>query len=163
MRQNPYNVVEADLAREDHQDSTVLLVNAYAMDPMGGGQSLSDAARRELITGLRQHPTTMVLLAYAGPAPVGIAVCFRGFSTFAARPLMNIHDFFVVPNLRGAGIGRALLSAVEERARTSGCCKLTLEVKAKNVRALRVYYAWGFNQPDSGRENDGVLFMTKPL
>jgi len=40
-------------------------------------------------------------------------VCFRGFSTFAAAPLINVHDLAVVPGFRGQGIGRRLLEAVE--------------------------------------------------
>lgn len=36
-------------------------------------------------------------LAYRGTGPIGPAPCFRGFPTFAARPLVNIHDLFVAP------------------------------------------------------------------
>ena len=99
-------IVEADLARTDHQEAVVQLLNAYAIDPMGDGKPLSEIARRDLIPGLQQHPTTMIFLAFDGRAPVGLAVCFRGFSTFAARPLLNIHDFSVLPACRGAGVGR---------------------------------------------------------
>src|SRR5262245_11661227 len=79
-------VLEADLSQVDHQETTLHLLDAYAQDPMGDGQPLSDLARREVIPGLRQHPTTMIFLAYREGQPVGLAVCFRGFSTFAARP-----------------------------------------------------------------------------
>ena len=47
--------------------------------------------------------------------PVGAAVCFIGFSTFAAKPLINIHDFVVLPAARGKGVGRRLLEAVEKK------------------------------------------------
>src|SRR5687768_482257 len=122
-------VVEAELSRPEHQEATVHLLNAYAMDPMGDGKALTETARRDLIPGLREHPTTMVFLAYLGSEPVGLAICFRGFSTFAARPLVNISDYFVLPAHRGAGIGHLLLDAIERRAREIGCCRLTLEVQ----------------------------------
>ena len=122
----PITVLQADLSRSEHQAATVELLNAYAMDPMGDGRPLSDAARHDLIPGLREHPTTMVFIAYDGPEPVGLAICFRGFSTFAARPLVNISDYFVLPACRGAGIGRHLLAAIEQAARAIGCCRLTL-------------------------------------
>jgi GNAT superfamily N-acetyltransferase len=156
-------VVEADLADAEHQAATLDLLNAYAMDPMGDGRPLSEAVRRELIPGLRRHPTTMVFLAYQGAAPVGLAVCFLGFSTFAARPLVNISDYFVAPAKRGAGVGRLLLEAVERHGRELGCCKLTLEVQENNARARRVYAAAGFSQAVYVPEAGGSLCMVKRL
>jgi len=163
MNERPITVVEADLARADHQDATVQLLNAYAMDPMGDGRPLSETAKRDLIPGLRQHPTTMVFLAFRDAEPVGLATCFRGFSTFAARPLINISDYFVVPAQRGAGIGRLLLAAIERRAREIGCCKLTLEVQENNHRAKCVYAAAGFTQAIYVPEAGGSLYLSKPL
>jgi GNAT superfamily N-acetyltransferase len=155
--------VQADLQQPDHQAAVLTLVDAYSRDPMGDGAPLSAAARARLIPGLRQHPTTLVLLAYDGDTPVGVAVCFVGFSTFAARPLVNLHDVAVLPTHRGRGVGRALLAAVEAQARELGCCKLTLEVLDQNHRALRTYAAAGFKryalQPGTGE----AIFLTKPL
>jgi ribosomal protein S18 acetylase RimI-like enzyme len=73
-----------------------------------------------------------------------LAVCFFGFSTFQARPLLNIHDLAVVPEYRGRGVGRALLEAAEARAAERGCCKLTLEVQDANPRARQLYERYGF-------------------
>ncbi len=155
--------VQADLQRPEHQAAVLALVDAYSRDPMGDGAPLSPEARARLIPGLRQHPTTLVFLAYDGDTPVGVAVCFLGFSTFAARPLVNLHDVAVLPTHRGRGVGRALLAAVEAQARELGCCKLTLEVLDQNHRALRTYTAAGFTpyalQPGAGE----AIFLTKPL
>ena len=141
-------IFEADLGRADHARDVVAMVDAYAQDPMGDGKPLAEEVKRALIPGLRQHPTTMVFLARArasgGTEPVGVAVCFLGFSTFKARPLLNIHDLAVVPAYRGRRVGARLLAAVEARARALGCCKLTLEVFINNHRARQVYEAAGF-------------------
>ncbi len=139
------------------------LLDAYAMDPMGDGKPLSETARRNVIPGLRQHPATLVFLAYRDTEAVGLAICFRGFSTFAARPLINISDFFVVPAHRGTGIGRRLLGAIEQRARDLGCCRLTLEVQENNRHARRVYGAAGFSQAVYVAEAGGSLYLSKPL
>jgi GNAT superfamily N-acetyltransferase len=163
MKKSHTSVVVADLSHHDHQEAAVNLINAFALDPMSGGKPLSETARRDLIPGLQQHPTTLVFLAYQGSEPVGLAVCFRGFSTFAARPLINIHDFFVVPSLRGAGIGHSLLVAIEQHARAIGCCKITLEVKENNHRAKKVYFASGFSRSANVPEAGGALFLSKPL
>lgn len=101
-------VREANLNDPLHQQAILHLLNAYSMDPMGDGKPLSAETRERLIPGLREHPTTIVFLAYEKKAAVGIAVCFRGFSTFAAKPLINIHDLAVLPEHRGRGIGRQL-------------------------------------------------------
>jgi GNAT superfamily N-acetyltransferase len=163
MNTDQVTILEADLSRPDHGAVIVELLNSYAMDPMGDGKPLSETTRRTLIPALREHPTTLIFLAYRGAEPIGLAVCFRGFSTFAARPLLNIHDFYVIPSCRGTGVSRHLLTAVEKRAREMDCCKLTLEVLENNHRALGVYSAAGFKQATYQPEAGGSLFFTKPL
>jgi hypothetical protein len=89
----PIEIIEADLDRDDHRHSVLELINAYARDPMGNGQPLPSRVKNELIPGLRNHPTTLIFLAWCDGRAVGIAVCFIGFSTFAARPLRNGSPF----------------------------------------------------------------------
>lgn len=159
----PVEIVEADLTRADHQHAVVELIDVYARDPMGNGAPLPDDVRGALIPGLKQHPTTIILLAYQDGKAVGIAVCFRGFSTCAARPLVNIHDLAVLPACRGQGVGRRLLEAVEQKARDMGCCKLTLEVLENNHRAKQVYEEAGFAQAVYQEAAGGALFLSKSL
>ena len=157
------DIIEADLSHSPHQEAIIHLLDAYARDPMGNGQPLTEQVRVELIPGLQQHPTTIIFLAYVDGERVGIAVCFKGFSTFAARPLINIHDFAVLPDHRGLGIGRSLLAAIEKKAIALGCCKLTLETQENNTRARKVYQAAGFAQAVYQADAGGSLFYTKPL
>lgn len=159
----PLRIEEVDLDRDDHQSAVLMLVNAYACDPMGNHAPLSEEVRNRLIPGLRAHPARHIFLAYRNEAPIGIAVCFLGFSTFNARPLINIHDLAVLPEYRGQGVGRALLAAVEQKARELGCCKLTLEVQEYNRRARGLYEAFGFVQACVDDPAGGALFFTKPV
>jgi ribosomal protein S18 acetylase RimI-like enzyme len=159
----PIEIVEADLNRDDHQRSVLELIDAYANDPMGNGRPLPAPIKDALIPGLRKHPTTLILLAFCGDQAVGIAVCFIGFSTFAARPLINIHDLAVLPGNRGGGVGKKLLAAVEDRARAMDCCKVTLEVLENNHRALKVYAAAGFARATYTEAAGGALFFSKKL
>jgi len=159
----PIEVVEADLNKAEDQQAVVALVDAYAADPMGNGKPLPDEVRRNLIPGLRRHPTTLIFLAYQGENAVGIAVCFLGFSTFAARPLINVHDLAVLPAFRGKGVGRLLLDAVERRAKQIDCCKVTLEVLENNHRARQLYQTAGFAQVKYAEAAGGSLFYAKPL
>jgi GNAT superfamily N-acetyltransferase len=156
-------VVEADLSDQAQQAAIVTLLDAYARDPMGNGAPLPADVRNRIIPGLREHPTTLIFIAYRGSDAAGLAVCFRGFSTFAAKPLINIHDLVVLPQHRGQGIGAALLEAAAGKGRAMGCCKLTLEALGNNHRALRLYEAKGFKQVTHLPEAGGAIFMSKIL
>ncbi|MGH2726059.1 MAG: GNAT family N-acetyltransferase [Actinomycetota bacterium] len=160
--EHPVEVVAADLERSDHQNAVLALTDAYATDPMGNGAPLAADKRDRLIDGLRAHPTTVILLAYVDGEAAGIATCFLGFSTFAARPLLNIHDLAVAPEHRGRGVGQQLLAGVERKARELGCSKITLEVGDRNETARGLYDRAGFVQP-SGHEAGALIFYTKDL
>jgi ribosomal protein S18 acetylase RimI-like enzyme len=159
----PIRVVEADLKLPAHQKAVLAMIDVYARDPMGETKPLDPDVRARLIPGLQNHPTTVVFLAFHGDQAVGAAVCFIGFSTFAAKPLINIHDFVVLSALRGKGVGRSLLEAIEGKARELGCCKLTLEVMDNNHRALRIYEAAGFARYALQKGSGTAIFMSKPL
>lgn len=155
--------LEADLDHEDHVADTLRLLDEYSADPMGDGHPLSAQARRDLIPGLRLHPTTHVFLAYANSEAVGLAICFLGFSTFAAQRLLYVMDFFVQPAHRGRGIGKRLMDTVGNRARELGCCRLTLEVQENNHHARRIFAAAGLKQAVYVPEAGGAICMHKPL
>jgi ribosomal protein S18 acetylase RimI-like enzyme len=145
--QASFVVRRADLRSLADQQAVRSVLNAYAADPMGGGEPLAEDVMERLIPGLRAHPTALVMLAFADDQAVGIAVWFMGFSTFTARPLINVHDLAVIPPQRGRGVGRALLRAVEQEARQLGCGKITLEVRHDNAVAQGLYRAEGFDHP----------------
>jgi len=163
VRGNGVRVARADLADPVQAEAVLALIDTYARDLMGGGEPLPPAVRDRLIPGLRAHPTTLVFLAWDGTEAIGAAVCFLGYSTFAARPLVNIHDLSVVPAWRGRGVGRLLLRAVADWARAHDCCKVTLEVLDHNRRARALYDSEGFRPPDMGHPGEQMLFLTKAL
>jgi ribosomal protein S18 acetylase RimI-like enzyme len=156
-------VVAADLNDPHHQHAIRELIGGYALEPMGNGEALPEEVLDRLIPGLQQQPNTLVFLAVESDACVGVAVCFVGFSTFAGLPLVNIHDLAVAASHRRRGIGRQLLAHVEAVGRKLGCCKLTLEVRADNDRALGLYRSFGFGDLGYGRHEGGVWFQTKRL
>ena len=137
-------IVAVDLENPAISAAWLDLLDHYAHDPMGGGDGLTDYAKNHLAERLRALPTFHGALAWDGENAVGLINCFEGFSTFAAQPLLNIHDIAVRRERRGAGIGQALLDWAVTRARELGCCKLTLEVLSNNERALASYERAGF-------------------
>jgi len=154
-------ISDADFANPAHCAGIVEVLNSYAIDPVGGGEALSADVRQRLVPALREHPTALVLIAFVDRRPVGVAVCFFGFSTFEARPLLNVHDLAVLPEYRGKGVGRALLGAAEARAVRRNCCKLTLEVQDDNRRARALYKSFGF--ADFVVANSATRFLAKRL
>jgi ribosomal protein S18 acetylase RimI-like enzyme len=152
------NTLLADLKNPAHQNAIVDLLDMYCRDEFGDGKPLAAEARANLIPGLIRHGGARVFLAYEGEQPLGVAICLVGFSSFRARPLVNIHDIAVSPAARGQGIGRQLLAAVAADARALGCCKVTLEVRSDNARAMGLYRSVGFrpSEPET-------LFWTQKL
>jgi len=127
-----------------HADALVFLLDAYARDPAGGGQPLSEFARTHLVAELAARPQAFSVLAFDGAQPVGLVNCIEGFSTFACRPLVNVHDVVVLASHRGRRVGEQLLALVEAIARERGACKLTLEVLQGNSPAIKLYERIGF-------------------
>ena len=144
MTLNSTRVTAIDLENPSHAQSLIELLEHYARDPMGGGKGLAHEARQRLVPELRKIPGYAGALAYIGEEPVGLINCFTGFSTFAARPLINIHDIVVRKEQRGHGVAKALLEWAQRLATRLHCCKVTLEVLSNNQQALRVYERAGF-------------------
>lgn len=151
------------LAQPAHAEAFLMLLDHYARDPMGGAKPLDDTVRATLVGHLRQRRDFVAFLAFSGDIACGLINCFEGFSTFAARPLLNVHDLVVHADYRGQAIGRALLTAAEQAAHARGCCKLTLEVLSNNHAALSAYERAGFRpyvlDPAAGQ----ALFLQKWL
>lgn len=156
-------IVDADLSRAEHQNAIVAMLDAYMRDPMEGGESPSEQVKRDLVPGLRAHPACYVFLAYRDGAPVGFSICFLGFSTFNARPLLNIHDIFVDSSVRGIGIGAMLLERIEAKARNLNCCRITLEVREDNRVARGLYRKVGFDRVVVGPDRVPMEFWHKSL
>jgi ribosomal protein S18 acetylase RimI-like enzyme len=123
------------------------LLDLYARDPMGGGEPLAASVLERLCDDLARRPDAASFLAYrvTDPSdPVGLINCFEGYSTFKAKPLLNVHDIVVHPDIRGQGVAQALLGAAQQLAIERGCCKLTLEVLSGNTVAMNAYDRFGF-------------------
>lgn len=156
-------IVRADLHNPQHGEALVYLLNEYAKDEMGGSAPLADEVQANLAKALAARSDAHVLLAWVDGEPAGVATCFEGFSTFACRPLLNIHDIAVHPDHRGRGLGKRLLAEVERLARDLGCCKLTLEVLEGNKVAQAAYSASGFAGYELSPEVGRAMFWQKKL
>ena len=156
-------VLQASYTNAVHADAIGLLLNSYAEDPMGGGHSLPADLLQQLPAELAKRPHAFSVLAFVGGEPAGLVNCFEGFSTFACRPLVNVHDVVVIDKFRGFGLSQKMLQKVEEIARQRGCCKITLEVLEGNELAQSVYRKFGFDDAVFDPAHGRMLFWNKPL
>jgi ribosomal protein S18 acetylase RimI-like enzyme len=156
-------IVRAHYDRPQHADAVLALMDTYARDPAGGGEPLGDFPRRHLIRELAARPFVFSVLAFDDATPVGLINAIEGFSTFACRPLVNIHDVVVAPDHRGRGIARDLLAEVDAIARERGACKLTLEVLDGNASARALYQRLGFVPYQLGPAMGQARFLHKWL
>lgn len=97
---------------------------------------------------LREHlfgavPACGALLAEHDGAPAGFALFFPTYSTFRTQVCLHLEDLFVQPELRGRGIGLALLRAVAAVAVARGCPRLDWQVLDWNVPAIGFYEKQG--------------------
>lgn len=107
-------------------------------DPSAWGES----ALASLLSG----PGCFALIALRDGEPVGFALARQ------AADECELLSLGVLPAWRRLGIGRALLSAVCERAMTNGVRHVYLEVAADNCAGRALYHALGF-VPRAWRKN----------
>ncbi|KAA3640917.1 MAG: GNAT family N-acetyltransferase [Proteobacteria bacterium] len=156
-------VIQADYRNAQHARHVIELLDCYATDPMGGGMALSDYTAQNLISVLAERDDAFSILAYVDGQPAGLVNCFEGFSTFACRPLINIHDVVVAGEYRGMGISRKMFDMVEDIAQQRSCCKLTLEVVSGNTTAQAAYERFGFKPYQLDEHHGFAMFWEKAL
>jgi GNAT superfamily N-acetyltransferase len=156
-------VLETDLTLPEHASALIQLMDEYALDPMGGGRALSQFARENLVSELKKCDTAHVIFAFVDGKPAGLVTCLEGFSTFACRPLLNVHDVIVSAEYRGRGLCKRMLEVAEAVARRLGCCKMTLEVLEGNVAAQAAYQSCGFAGYELDPRMGKAMFWEKKL
>jgi len=139
-----FSVRRADYGAADDAAALVTLLDAYASDPASGGEPLSAFAKANLVRELAARPQAYSVLAFDGAQPVGLVNCIEGFSTFACRPLVNVHDVAVIASHRGCGIAEQMLREAERIAIERGAVKMTLEVLSGNAPAMKLYQRIGY-------------------
>lgn len=156
-------VIKVDYHNPQHAKHMVELLDCYATDPMGGGVALSDFTAQNLVPALAKRPEAFSLIAYVDGQPAGLMNCFEGFSTFACKPLVNVHDVVVAQEYRRMGVSRSLFDRAEAEAIERGCCKLTLEVLEGNAIAQTAYENYGFSHYQLSPQMGAAMFWEKKL
>jgi Acetyltransferases len=160
------DVLVADYSNTCHQAAIADLMQGYSGDLMGGGSALPREHCAKISKALETFGHAVTVLAFSKESsnlPLGIATSITSFSTFYLKPVLNLHDVYVVPAARKLGVGKALLEATTAVALRSGCCKLTLEVLTHNTPAKRLYEKFGFQPYQLAGEAGTAEFWEKSL
>lgn len=89
------------------------------------------------------EPAASVIFAFDGDKPVGFAVFYFTYSTFAGLPGVYLEDLFVKPEARGKGVGRQLLRYLARVAKERGCWRMEWAVLNWNESAMGFYRKLG--------------------
>jgi ribosomal protein S18 acetylase RimI-like enzyme len=111
---------------------------------------------------IRNRDMTVLL---AGDGPDGFAQLRYRPWVYSAGP--NAHSYleelYVVPSLRGQGIGRALLEAALEAARGEGATHMELGTSEDDAAARALYESLGFTNREGRPEGPVMLFYEREL
>jgi ribosomal protein S18 acetylase RimI-like enzyme len=115
----------------------------------------------ERATPLIESGEVMVLFAGDGPA---------GFAELRFRPSLHtgaldayLEELYVVPGLRGRGLGRALLEAAMHHAKERGADRIDLNTSVDDVAARALYESAGFTNHEGGPEGPSMLYYERDL
>ncbi|MFI8977689.1 GNAT family N-acetyltransferase [Nocardia asteroides] len=104
--------------------------------------------------------TDVVLI---GTPAVGVAVLRARISTWAATVEVDLDEFYVVPGVRGRGLGSALLEGVLARARARGASFIGLSTSEDDTAARRVYEKHGFACHEGATSGPLALYYQRDL
>jgi ribosomal protein S18 acetylase RimI-like enzyme len=121
-----------------------------------GVEALSGYARKMLEAG-----EMTVLLAGEGPDGVSL-IRFRT-SVWTGEPEAHLQELYVVPSLRGRGIGRALLEATMAAAREAGATGVDLNTGTTDTVARALYESCGFSNREGSPDGPSMLFYERDL
>ncbi|MCF6270538.1 MAG: GNAT family N-acetyltransferase [Melioribacteraceae bacterium] len=88
------------------------------------------------------------IIGYYENKPVGFALYFFNYSTFKGKSGLYLEDLFVIPEMRGKGFGKLLLTELGRIAKKNNCVRFEWSVLDWNKPAIDFYKNLGANTMD---------------
>ncbi len=115
----------------------------------------------EIVTAMLAAAEITVLLV--GEGPDGLAVLRFRTAIWTGRPEAHLQELYVVPALRGQGIGRALLEETMDAARAAGATGIDLNTGEADAAARALYESCGFSNREGSPGGPSMLFYEREL
>ena len=115
----------------------------YEREPQAAIVTEADILRDGFPTESGVAPKFYVVIAEWESKPAGFAFWFFNYSTWQGRPGLYLEDLFVWPELRGKGIGKALLVHLAKLALENNCGRYQWQVLDWNTPAIEFYQSLG--------------------
>lgn len=103
----------------------------------------TEAKLRATLFPADRPPAAECRIAELDAAPAGFALFFTNYSTFLAQPGLYLEDLFVLPAMRGRGVGKALLLHLAQLANARGYGRMEWSVLDWNQSAIAFYESLG--------------------
>jgi ribosomal protein S18 acetylase RimI-like enzyme len=130
--------------------------NLEFSEPSPGVEFLTDKVRRLLEAG-------EIVVLLSGNDPDGLALCRFRPALWSEGLEAYLQELYVVPALRGRGIGRALLETAMETARQAGATRMDLGTSVADTAAIGLYESFGFTNREGGPDGPRMLFYERDL
>lgn len=92
------------------------------------------------------HPMNMLMAVHSGEIAGFLLYTTHDFSR-SVRPVCYLLDFYTTPEVRGRGLGRALIHHLSEIGRAKGWLKIYWMTQPENSDARRLYDKFGQTSP----------------
>jgi len=107
-------------------------------------QSDLELANRFLQSRLEKNESIILAARIEGGEMLGFCQIYPTFCSVIAQPIYVLYDLFVLPKARKGGVGKSLLIAAAELAKTCGITRMDLTTAKNNLTAQSVYESLGW-------------------
>ena len=98
------------------------------------------------VSTILDAPDHVIMVAQDGSDLVGMCALIFSQSTWSASPVCELQDVLVTQSHRRSDVGRGLVQAAEELARSRGCSRLFLLAEYWNLDAHAFYRSLGLTE-----------------
>jgi GNAT superfamily N-acetyltransferase len=106
------------------------------------------AAIRQFLSDRISNKQSIVFIATSADSPIGFTQLYPAFASLSLKPSWILNDLFVVPDARGMGIARALMTAARQLAVDTNACEIFLQTARSNHKAQALYEKLHYQRDD---------------